>query len=75
MAKSKLNVVESQSPAAGTWPVWARIVVSLLIALHLAAVILAAATIIPPPSELLMTLSAPLRFYINAVDLNHGYRF
>ena len=75
MAKPKQNPVEPQPPAPATWSVRARAVASLLIALHLAAVILAACTIIPPQSDLLMALSWPLRPYINAADLNHGYRF
>ena len=75
MAKSKQNPVEPQPPAPATWSVRVRAVASVLIALHLAAVILAACTIIPPQSELLMALSTPLRPYINAADLNHGYRF
>lgn len=52
-----------------------RLVLSLLLSLHLAAVFLGAWNGAPPFSLLGEALVAPLRPYINAADLNHGYRF
>jgi hypothetical protein len=57
------------------WSPLARGVVSELILLHLSAVVLAAIVAAPPSSDLSRSVATVVRPYINAADLNHGYRF
>jgi hypothetical protein len=49
--------------------------VSALVLLHLTAVVMAALVASPPLSPLWMTLAEVFRPYVNAADLDHGYRF
>ncbi len=65
---------EVGEPLAPGWSFRVRVVVSILLLVHLAAVILAALTAVGG-SELTRYASTPLRPYIDAVYLNHGYRF
>jgi hypothetical protein len=62
-------------PPASNWSALARNLVSLAILLHLGCVLLATYTAAPPFSKLSQDLATPFRPYINALDLNHGYRF
>jgi hypothetical protein len=57
------------------WSPLARGVASGLILFHLAAVIIAAVVAAPPYSDLSRGVAKAFRGYINAADLNHGYRF
>ncbi len=57
------------------WSPLARGIASGLIVFHLAAVIVAAIVAAPPSSDLSRGAAKVLRSYINAADLNHGYRF
>ncbi len=57
------------------WSPAARGVVSGVILFHLAAAFIAAVVASPPTSELSRAVATAFRPYINAVDLNHGYRF
>jgi hypothetical protein len=57
------------------WPPLARGLASGLILFHLAAVIIAAIVAAPPSSDLSRGVAKVFRPYVNAVDLNHGYRF
>jgi hypothetical protein len=57
------------------WSPATRGVVSALILFHLAAAFVAALVAAPPVSELSSAMASIFRPYINAVDLNHGYRF
>jgi hypothetical protein len=66
---------EGTGPRAGSWPAGLRLIVSLAILFHLAAVV-AAPLAGPPPATLLANrLIQPLRPYIGLLYLGHGYRF
>ncbi len=66
------NAEDSPLPTgAQAWSGRKRFVVSVLVLLHLSAVIIAAT----PPSDLAQDVSMAFRPYINAADLSHGYRF
>jgi hypothetical protein len=55
---------------------WPRVFVSSLLVLHLTAVMLPPLWVGPSgDSKLWQTISTPFRPYIEAADLNHGYRF
>jgi hypothetical protein len=66
-------------PAKGTWPVWLKGLVSGLIALHLTAMFVApfafACSARGSSSPFADALLAPLRPYIVALYLDHGYFF
>ena len=62
-------------PPGLPWRPWARAVTSVLILFHLAAAFFAALVASPPVSELSSAVASVVRPYVNAVDLNHGYRF
>jgi hypothetical protein len=58
------------------WSTWPRVIVTVLILWHLAAVILAPLSVEPSgDSKLWQALATPFWPYIKAADLNHGYRF
>ena len=68
-------IADAAAPIAPGWSPRARAIVSLLIVVHLSAVLLAALTAVGG-SDLWRLLAVPLGPYIQAVDLkNHGYRF
>ena len=46
-----------------------------MILFHLTAAVVAALVAAPPVSDLSSAVASVFRPYINAVDLNHGYRF
>ena len=73
------EAIAPASPPGATpalpWSSAGRGVASALILLHLAAVVLAALVATPPFSELWTDLAWAFRPYVNAADLNHGYRF
>jgi hypothetical protein len=46
-----------------------------MILFHLTAAVVAALVAVPPVSDLSSAVASVFRPYINAVDLNHGYRF
>jgi hypothetical protein len=52
-----------------------RGIVSALVLFHLTAAIVAALVAAPPYSELSLEAARIFRPYVNAADLNHGYRF
>lgn len=83
MAKDKPTRAAIQAPtssdksaAAGAiaWPRWARVVVTLVLLWHLAAVVLPPLRV-PPSSVFWQAVSVPFMPYIEALDLRHGYRF
>jgi hypothetical protein len=74
LAARILSVVRWR-PSASHWPPLARVAISVAILLHFACVLLATYTAAPPFSKLAQDLVQPARPYINALDLNHGYRF
>jgi hypothetical protein len=57
------------------WSPRARVVASVLILIHLTAAFVAALVAAPPYSELSSAVAEVFRPYVNAADLNHGYRF
>ena len=57
------------------WSPKVRAIVSAAIVFHLAAVIVAALVAVPPYSPFWSIFADVFRPYINAADLNHGYRF
>src|SRR5258708_28220683 len=57
------------------WSPRTRAAVSAMILFHLAAAVVAALVAAPPVSDLSSAVASVFRPYINAVDLNHGYRF
>ncbi len=61
---------------AGSLPVFVRVVLSLLVVWHLGGVILAAWSA-SPTSPLVVDLAQrpPMQWYLDALYLNHGYRF
>ena len=62
-------------PAArGGWPGWARVVVSLALLYHMAAV-LAGAVGVPPSSELEQAIADQFTPYFDLMDLGYSYRF
>jgi hypothetical protein len=61
--------------AALPWSPLARGVASAAILFHLSAAFVAALVASPPVSELSSAVASVFRPYVNAVDLNHGYRF
>jgi hypothetical protein len=56
------------------WPVWARSLVSLVLLLHLTA-ILAGAVSVPPSSELLRGIASRFAHYYELIDQGYGYRY
>jgi hypothetical protein len=58
-----------------SWSVRARLVASVLIALHLAAVVAAPLAGPPPSSELERAFGSLFEWYQQAAFINHGYRF
>jgi hypothetical protein len=52
-----------------------RALVSAFILFHMAAAFVAALVASPPVSELSSAVASVVRPYVNAADLNHGYRF
>ena len=64
----------SRQEAGTRWPAWARILVSLAILYHLAAVV-AGAVGVPPSSELERAIADGFAPYFGAMDLGYSYRF
>jgi hypothetical protein len=62
------------APATPPWSVRRRILVSALVTLHVSAIFVGAFSA-PPTSALGEQARSVLRPYIEAADLNHGYRF
>jgi hypothetical protein len=58
-----------------SWPPVARGIVSALVLFHLTAAVVAALVAAPPYSQLWFEAAGVFRPYVNAADLNHGYRF
>ena len=56
------------------WPGWARVIVSLALLYHMAAV-LAGALGVPPSSELEQTIADTFAPYFDLMDLGYSYRF
>jgi hypothetical protein len=65
----------SPAPTAGSWPLLARLLASLLIVLYLAAVLLPPLAGPPPASELASVMLQPFRPLVGSLALSHGYRF
>jgi hypothetical protein len=61
--------------ALAGWSPKVRAIVSAAIVFHLAAVVVAALLAVPPFSPFWSIFAGIFRPYINAADLNHGYRF
>ncbi len=59
---------------APAWPGWARIVVSLIVVYHVAAIV-AGAVGVPPSSELERTIADGFGSYFDVMDLGYSYRF
>lgn len=57
------------------WPVWQRALVSLVLILHLIAVVIAPLSDPPPASELSRTIAGYFRPYLKLASLDNGYRF
>jgi hypothetical protein len=74
-ADARTEAQRKDPTAALPWSPPARVLVSALVLFHLAAVILAPLALVQPRSELCVELADLVRPYINAADLNHGYRF
>lgn len=82
MSKNRTPPSSGKPPAPatrrppGTLPLFVRLLLSLLVVWHLAAVILAAASI-PPTSQMIGFLAQrpPVQWYTDALYLNHGYQF
>ncbi|MHB1560898.1 MAG: hypothetical protein ACYC61_25875 [Isosphaeraceae bacterium] len=56
------------------WPRWVRVVVSLVVVYHLAAIV-AGAVGVPPSSELERAIADGFRSYFDVMDLGYSYRF
>ena len=68
-----------REPSAGSaaragWPGWAKVVVSLLLLYHMAAV-LAGAVAVPPSSELEQSVADKFAAYFAVMDMGYSYRF
>ena len=61
-------------PGRGTWPVWARVSVSLVLLYHMAAV-LAGAVGVPPSSELEQGIADWFTPYFDLMDMGYSYRY
>jgi hypothetical protein len=57
------------------WSPRLRAIASVVIVFHMSAVIVAALVAAPPFSPAWIAIADVFRTYINAADLNHGYRF
>jgi hypothetical protein len=66
---------ELDAPQASPWSVRAKIAASVVILLHLAAVISSPLAGPPPSSELEKAAGSVAEPYLQALYLNHGYRF
>lgn len=66
---------EQSDGASAKWSVNTRRIASLLIVLHLFAVIVSPLAIPPPSSELFQDVNDVCRPYLQATYLTHGYRF
>jgi hypothetical protein len=60
--------------APWSWPVWARVVVSVVLIFHIAAV-LAGALGVPPSSPLEQSVAGWFTAYYDLVDLGYSYRY
>ncbi len=69
------SIRESELANGNVWSREKRIAASVLIALHLLAVVSAPWSSPPPASELSQRVAAWFRPYTTAAYLNHGYRF
>jgi hypothetical protein len=80
MANRSRGRAESSERVAGEtsvppgWPRWARIVVSLAVLFHVAAV-LAGALGVPPSSQLEQAVAFAFMPYFDLVDLGYSYRY
>ena len=73
-----MNGLRSQTPAVphgNHWSVGRRWTVSILIALHLMAVVAAPCATPPPSSRLAFSIASIVEPYLSAMYLYHGYRF
>ena len=66
--------LSADSPRGAAWPGWARVVVSLALIFHMAAV-LAGALGVPPSSMLERTIADLFTPYYDLVDLGYSYRY
>ena len=57
------------------WPGRRKLLVSLLLAFHLTAVVVAPWSAVPPTSQLAVGVRRVFNWYLNLAYLNHGYRF
>ncbi len=64
----------SQKSPTSAWPTWARILVSLAVVYHLAAIV-AGAVGVPPSSELERAVADGFTSYYDLMDLGYSYRF
>lgn len=70
------NLDESDSKTLSSrWPIWIRVVCSLVLLFHLFCVIIAPLAGPPPSSSLSRNAAATVDPYIQAMFLGHGYRF
>ena len=66
---------ERDNSLRSPWPVRRRLIVSVLLALHLAAVLVAPWSSPPPSSDLSRRVASWFSPYLHLAFLNHGYRF
>jgi hypothetical protein len=64
----------SQQTTPPPWPRWARILVSLVVVYHLAAIV-SGAVGVPPSSELERSIADGFTSYFDLMDLGYSYRF
>lgn len=72
--KSAATAENGDGPAAATWPAWAKIVVGLLLAWHLAAIFVGALAT-PPSPALVRALADRFQRYFQVVDQGYSYRY
>src|SRR5262245_32584830 len=58
----------------GPWPLWARVVVSLILAIHIVAVV-AGAMAVPPSSPLERSVADQFMGYYQFLDQGHAHRY
>lgn len=66
---------DDRNAEALPWSAPVRRVVSVVLAFHVAAVFIAPWSNPPPASQLSMTVAGAIRPYLDALNINNGYRF
>jgi hypothetical protein len=60
--------------APGSWPVWARVTTSCVLALHMVAVV-SGGLAVPPSSQVERSIADVFTWYYGLADLGYAYRF